>query len=503
MKSIHSLRQQAGKFAAMILAALSVLLPVSCIKDSRTPDNISLKDYVPLPGYEEMELGEKVQDPYSLDCMQKAMTSLGFDAVLPATHVYVRFLPESAEELKVLYSLGVPLFDHPLDHIVVKDGDYYKDPSLKESAYTWMYAVLEKSAHLPSGIRSEKLYDCFISPGMTSSGTTPSWETLSRESFRQAGLSVKSRYGGGIIPEGRLIFGKGYPVAGAKIVMNCFTIVASDVTGDDGSFSSDVSFMGHVRYRLDFTDGSYSLGMTESKSTVSSHSLGTDLLSSSGDIVIPELTDRRTLVRLAASAAICDYRELAGNEKLDDAALPENFSLMLCQGLDSGGEALMYSRCSVIPEELLDEYLPGGSAYAEAYVPDAVLGEEVGEEFESIYAYVSGITATVGLYDVIGRTAWGRSVSSRLSADLYGGQASDYGRSDQVMRMWASLVSSVMCKERFGKDVPLEDKPDFNPGILSDLMEKGASLRDILSAIDYRTVTQEDLLSSLEKAGIL
>ena len=54
------------------------------------------------------------------------------------------------------------LFNYPLDHEIVRTGDYYHDPALYDNAYTWQYAVVKPGYQPPQGIAYEVLEELFI-----------------------------------------------------------------------------------------------------------------------------------------------------------------------------------------------------------------------------------------------------------------------------------------------------------------------------------------------------
>ncbi|MDR2927825.1 MAG: hypothetical protein LBV41_06475 [Cytophagaceae bacterium] len=94
-------------------------------------------------------VGEKLENPYSVANMQKALATLQEDgmmkssAVIEPTHLYVRFLPQNEEELDLIKKdTTLALFTYPLDHKVEGEGNYYHDPELKGKPYTYLYTVV-------------------------------------------------------------------------------------------------------------------------------------------------------------------------------------------------------------------------------------------------------------------------------------------------------------------------------------------------------------------------
>ena len=106
------------------------------------------------PQHDMIVLGEKLKDPYTVDNMTKALQSIApaGRTTLEPTDFYVRFLPTSDEQLQTLNDQGLELIDHPLDYRIVREGDWYHDPSLPEGDITWQYAVVPVDFAFPKGI---------------------------------------------------------------------------------------------------------------------------------------------------------------------------------------------------------------------------------------------------------------------------------------------------------------------------------------------------------------
>ena len=97
-------------FAVMLLAA-------SCSGSLTDMPDWSGEAYGPDLSHEMIVLGSHLEDPYSVDNMTKALSSLyptKADRVVETTHLYVRFLPETDAELEQLEGLGLELLDELL-----------------------------------------------------------------------------------------------------------------------------------------------------------------------------------------------------------------------------------------------------------------------------------------------------------------------------------------------------------------------------------------------------
>lgn len=94
-------------------------------------------------------LGEIRVNPYTVENMTAAWNQIYPNypqTALPKTHLYVKFNPQSAEELRNLNEAvkdaGAFLYDYPLEYEVVEMGHYYVAPQTKIDEITAHYAVV-------------------------------------------------------------------------------------------------------------------------------------------------------------------------------------------------------------------------------------------------------------------------------------------------------------------------------------------------------------------------
>jgi hypothetical protein len=114
-------------------------------------------------------LGNQRTNPYTISNMTRAYSNLGLAGTpVNVTNLYVRFLPNNAAQLGILDSTldaqGLELFDTPMDYDILREGDYYQDPSVPDSSVTWQYAVVPPAFQFPSGITYQVLSQIHI-PG--------------------------------------------------------------------------------------------------------------------------------------------------------------------------------------------------------------------------------------------------------------------------------------------------------------------------------------------------
>lgn len=126
------------------------------------------------------KLGEKLENPYSIVNMQRALDTILKETRLAntqqarafrqtseiieikATDLYVSFLPKDSLELDIIKKdTTLVLYDHPLDYEIEEQGEHYHDPDLAEDQITWQYKVVKPDYEFPE-IEHEVLSELFI-----------------------------------------------------------------------------------------------------------------------------------------------------------------------------------------------------------------------------------------------------------------------------------------------------------------------------------------------------
>ena len=236
-------------FFKMMLPALVL---VSCSKEGGSPvevSPVSTKENVEVVAHDVIELGRKLENPYSVTNVGKALAALyptRGEVSVPVTDYYVRFLPKDTVQFNLLSDLGVEMLDHPMDCEILRDGDYYHDPSVPEGEITWQYAVVPPDFDFPQGIRYEILEECFI-PDEEVETRSPGdfdWNAVERMAFEVTGNNgllepetrAKARPSGRItIVDDKLRSKKTVGVAGVKMVANVFVKIATTYTDENGN----------------------------------------------------------------------------------------------------------------------------------------------------------------------------------------------------------------------------------------------------------------------------
>lgn len=159
---------------------LSLSLAVtSCQKNEDAPQELPSENQPAqtLPNKEnQLILGKKLENPYSLANMQKARETLlqqndsgiklsAFATPLSATHYYVVFLPENDAHIKTLSELvsskKFVTREHPMDYEVLQHGSEYRDTRTKDAKYPVLYASIPVNETMPN-VPYEKLEDLYL-----------------------------------------------------------------------------------------------------------------------------------------------------------------------------------------------------------------------------------------------------------------------------------------------------------------------------------------------------
>jgi hypothetical protein len=117
----------------------------------------------------ELALGEKLTNPYSVKNMKTALQNLrkqsdGFKELkIEPNYFYVRVLPTNEEEFNLINSdESVDVFEYPLDYEIKKQGNKYKDKTLGDSNYTWLYCAVPTKKAFDKSLKVEVLEELFL-----------------------------------------------------------------------------------------------------------------------------------------------------------------------------------------------------------------------------------------------------------------------------------------------------------------------------------------------------
>lgn len=97
-------------------------------------------------------LGQLHANPYAVENIRQAYNNLYNPDLssLNPNYLYVRFLPQSTGDVKLLLDEKLELWDFPLNYDIVSIGEYYHGPTITDSTYTWQYTVVPADFVFPS-----------------------------------------------------------------------------------------------------------------------------------------------------------------------------------------------------------------------------------------------------------------------------------------------------------------------------------------------------------------
>ena len=469
-----------------------------------------------------IELGEKLEDPYTVANMQEAVARLyptrAGAVAIQATDLYVRFLPKSEEEYALLLSMGLKLTDHPVDYRIVKEGDYYHDPAVSENAITWQYAVVAKDFDFPAGIRCEILDECYISENdpVTRAESGIDWDAVEAEAYRLTGngdLYAATRAGEEpAFPAGRITVedpdafgGKPYGLAGVMVCCNSFVKFATAYTDRDGYYQMPKKYSSTPRYRLVFKNSAgFSIGLNLILVPASVSTLGTGP-AVGVDVNIDAESDGALWRRAVVNNAAYDYIARCASSDLDLRTPPQDLRIWIFKNLSSSSTAMLHHGAFVESNDLIQKYLGGYTSLLKTFLPDVTIGAKAGDgAFVDLYSATVHELSHASHYAQVGNAWWNPYINYVLRSyvtegkQAYGsGSAQDAGYCE-VGEMWAYFLESVFFQDRYGGDLPAFGTSFwFYPQIFRYLYERGMTCADLFKALKTEVTSRDDLQDAL------
>lgn len=502
------------------LCILAILALASCGKDIQpVPD--TRRPYGDI-SHGLIELGEKLEDPYTVENMQKALRSLypvkAERIDIYPTDLYVRFLPRTDGDLNQLREAGLYLLDHPMNHRIVKEGDWYRDPSLEDDAITWQYAVVDKDFAFPEGIVHEVLDRCYISEHDpdTRAFDGIDWAAVERESYHLTGndgLLEPLTKAEPLTPQGRITMtdpqfsgGKPVGVAGVMVACNCFTKICVTYTDRDGYYTMDKSFTSDPRYRLVFQNQKgFSIGINLVLLPASVSTLGQG--GAGGiDYNITEEDDAALMRRTAVNNAAYDYISRCTPSDLDITPPPSDLRIWILPFLENSSAPMLHQGAG-LDYKLIKEYVQDYAMVIKMFLPDITIGTKMSGSFADIYdSTVHELSHASHFTKVCSdSTEWWTEFITYIVTSYIHDRNAPYGHGDgegaghcAVGEMWAYFLGSTIYKDRYGGGMP--EYPSFlwfRPEILGYLYERGTTRPEIFRALKPEVTSVEALKKEL------
>lgn len=495
----------------LIRLMLPALVLASCSKEGGSLVETApagTREKVEVAGHERIELGSRLENPYSVDNIGKALASVyptRAVASVPVSALYVRFLPKDLDEYSELEGKGLQLFDHPLDYEILTDGDYYHDPSIPDDEITWQYAVVPSGFEFPSGIRYEILEDCFIpEDGMATRGFEDvDWDAVERQSFKSTGnagiLAEETR--AKVKPSGRITIkdeklGKAVGVSGVKVVANVFVKISTTYTDADGKYAFPAKFSARPRYSICFQNKlGFTIGMNLILVPASVSTLGKD--DPDGiDVTVDRNSDNTLFRRCAVNNAAYDYYRKCPAWGVSTP--PKNLRFWILN-IVRPSCALMMHHGALLDTKLVSNYLGVYSVILRVFSPDITIGaKDKNGNYPELYASTVHEMAHASHFVNAGTAYWDTFATYILSSFLMTGSTYGTGNGENagycaVAEIWAYHIENMMLKERYGTNPGYGKSNWFHPELLSSL-ESGGIGRDVIFSCLKTGVNDLDLL---------
>ena len=511
---MYAMKKTIRKLTAGLLV---VLTSFSCDRDQADSYDIDGTPFETL-SHDQIILGDKLQDPYSVENVTKAIASLyptkAGRAEVAETDYYVRFLPASEDQYASLVESGLELVDHPLDFQIIQDGDWYHDPAIEQELITWQYTVVPRDYVFPASIRYEILDRVYISehdPATRAGSDGIDWAAVEREAYRLTGNEdmLAPRTKAKAQPQGRITIvdehangGKAFGVAGVKVVVNSFVKFSTCYTDRDGYYEIPKKYSSNVRYRLMFkNEKGFSIGVNLILLPASMSALGKGPAEGL-DVEIDKNSDRKLFSRCVVNNAVYEYFERCSDEDLGIQPPPANLRIWLFQSLRVSS-ACMLRHGAVVDNSILRDFLGEYGTLVKIFLPDITLGLKGADSYASIWSSANHELAHASHFRQVGKEYWDKYIwyvlSSFVSTGMtYGDGSGNYAGYCAVGEMWGYFMQNWLYSGRYGGVMPVAGSSYwFAPQVLRYLCERGLAPGKIFKAMTADVCSVEDLAEKL------
>ncbi|MFV0291621.1 MAG: hypothetical protein ACK5IJ_12110 [Mangrovibacterium sp.] len=479
-----------------------------------------------------MVLGKQLENPYSVENMQKALQelqALGMASktgiVIETTHLYVRFLPKDSTEYRILdEQLDLELFNFPLDYEILEEGGSYHDPEIPENKITWQYTTVEPTFQFPEHITYEILQECFI-PEDTDYEGAEEYSEESMESkfsavdiekiaFQIAGvidtvsneMTTKKRY----YPSGTIrmyddILNTLVGVKGVKIRCHNFVKWSTSFTDANGHYSMDSKFGIGPHYAIVFDNAkgfeiygnwgplakaNYNMGWHDKKG----HSRDLYKNSTSWDWC-------------AVNNAAYDYYNFCNKEGISTP--PSSLKIWVFRHFENASCAPMFNKLHAMygfktnngVANFFNFFLNFATnsilMWFQPLMPDITIGCK-GSNTKEIYNTVNHELAHASHFVKAGQQFWADYVSYIITYKNYGNTSDRNSGVCGVGEMWGYAIGSIQEKTKYGSVTTHGHTNWFKPQIISELYhEKILSIKQIHDCMTSSVRSHLDLRNKM------
>lgn len=466
--------------------------------------------------HEMIVLGSQLEDPYSIENMTKAIESIyptkADRVIIKPTDYYLRFRPKNDDEYrKLVEDFDLQLIDHPVDFKIVKEGDYYHDPSIPDDEFTWQYTVMGINDNIPYNIEYEILDEVYIpehDPN-TKAFSDIDWVEVERESFRLSGneeylLETKAGENEEYVPEGQFsIYDEDADATlglkGVLVSCNSFVKFSRTYTDDEGHYKMDRKFTSNPRYRIVFKNRyGASLGFNLLVTPASFCTLGKG--SPKGlSMDIDGNSDRVLFTRCVVNNALNDYYSMCAEEESTIKSPPVNLRLWLFQNLEVSSAVMMHHG-AIIEEGIIKKFLKEYTAILKFFVPDITIGLKGANSYAEIYSRTVHELAHASHFMNVGVSYWNTLskfiMESFVTSGLvvYGAGTEENCGYCEVGEMWAYYMQNQLFKEKYPHlNYSFGTSYWFRPQIFLFIDERGLGKDKIFCALTS-DITDKKLL---------
>lgn len=475
----------------------------ACVEKENLPWNRVTEDETEEFSHDMIVLGEKLDDPYSVSNMTKALENVSPAAAsgrgsLQATDFYVRFLPRDEAQFQELMDLGLKMLDHPLDYRIIRDGDWYHDPSISEESFTWQYAVVPVNFEFPRDIRYERLEDCYLTehdPATKADGID--WLAVEEEAYRLTGNSdlfrPGTRAGGATNPEGYITImdpdhsPEPIGVKGVEVCCNSFVKIATGYTDEKGHYKLNRTYSSDVHYRLVFRNvKGFRQGLNRVLIPASVSTLGKQGPEGC-TVTLDSSSEPFLFTRCVVNNAGYDYLLAAEKSGNSIPPPPRNMQIWDIPILDFTFNVMMHQGVILETFEPLHTVLGVYTIIAKTVQADAYIGMGGFSSYNDVYKRALLVFAHGGHFSRVGKEWWQHYVLSSLGSlvgtlatDLIGITLPEEMAYVKLANMYASYCQAVLYRRNY-PDSPdsFFSSSDYSPQLLLFLDERGLGLEQI------------------------
>lgn len=488
------------------LAIIAVVLS-SCSKDdgrlSLPGHEVSYGEYLT---HGEIVLGNRLDNPYTTANMKSALAAVypskAGSVSLATTDYYVRFLPESDDELQAIIDSGIDVVDHPLDYEIKVEGDYYRDKDVcqEEDDMTWQYAVVPSDYEFPVEVVYEVLDECYIPDLSGTKGDGIDWEAVERKAYFLTGngdMLQPQTKAEKFYPSGRVTIvdkncngGREIGVAGVRITCNSFVRMSRTYTDRDGYYTMPSRFSAKLRYRLVYkNEKGFSIGFNKIFTPASVSTLG-----KAGPqgiyFTVTEDSEDKLFRRCATNNAAYDYYSRCDKDDMNIGLPPKDLRIWIFPSFEASSTPMLHHG-TLLSNLEMSRFWNFFFKIVRYFLPDITIGTKNGENYADIYSSVVHELAHASHFSSVGLDYWNKYIGYIMRSyfhdkdNIYGTGSGEGAGYCQVGEMWAYYLSSVMYQERYGGYVPtFGNSYWFRPQILRYLDDRGVTRGDIYEVLD-------------------